>query len=137
MSLSSKKYFACLSFYVYYSIMFNIGENLKKLRKEKGLSIRRLAQKVGISHNSLSEYERNLINPTLENAIKLCKFFNVSLEYLIFGEHSKFHYNDIELLELFKEVDDLKDEYRSLIKKYIKKIIRHKKEKDNFIRESE
>ncbi len=116
--------------------MINIGENLKKLRKAKGLSYRRLAEQVGISHANLSEYEKNEITPSFENVLKICKFFNVPLEYLLLGEKSNFKYKDFELAELFNETDQLEDEYRTLIKSHIRKVIKLKNEKDNIIKES-
>ena len=59
--------------------MIIIGDNLKNLRKEKGLSFRKLAKQVGISHNILAVYERNESTPSLENALKICKFFMIFL----------------------------------------------------------
>lgn len=115
--------------------MLNIGENLKKLRKEKGLSFRRLAKEIDISHNNLALYEKDLAVPSLENALKICKFFNVPLEYLLLGEKSSFNYNDFELAELSSEADKLEEEYRIMIKRYIKKVINIKKEKDKLNKE--
>ncbi len=117
--------------------MINIGDNLKKLRKAKNLSFRRLAKHVGISFSNLADYERNEIIPSLENALKICKFFKVPLEYLLLGEKSNLKYSDIELVELFNEVDNLDDEYRNVIKKYIRKILYQKKEKENLFKEAE
>ena len=107
-----------------------IGKYLKKLRKESGLSYRRLAAQVGISHNNLAVYERDEFGPSLENAVKISRFFKVPVEYLLFGEKAEFRYKDIELLELFGKADDLSDEYREMVKDYIKQIIAHSEEKD-------
>ena len=103
---------------------------MKKLRKESGLSYRRLAAQVGISHNNLAVYERDEFGPSLENAVKISRFFKVPVEYLLFGEKAEFRYRDIELLELFGKSDDLSDEYREMVKDYIKQIIAHSKEKE-------
>ena len=48
-----------------------IGKNLRKLRKEKNLSLRDLEKEVGISHNTLGTYERDTAQPTIENYFKL------------------------------------------------------------------
>ena len=117
--------------------MFNIGENLKKLRKEKGLSFRRLAKEVGISHPNLAIYEKNEAMPSFENAFKICNYFDVPLEYLLIGDKSKLTYNDFELIEIFHEVDKLEEEYRSMIKKYIRKVINLKKGKNSLNKELE
>ncbi len=117
--------------------MINIGDNLKTLRKVKGLSFRKLAVQVRISHTNLADYEKNKITPSLENALKLCKFYHVPVEYLIIGDKSKLTYNDFELIEIFHEVDKIEDDYRNLIKKYIRKILRNRKVKKNLIKETE
>ncbi len=116
--------------------MLSIGENLKKLRKEKGLSYRKLAKEVDISHTNLVVYESNQTMPSLENAIKLCKFFNVPLEYLIMGEKSDFQYHDLELVQLFKEVDGMNEEDRSMVKGFIHKLIKNRQEREQLRKES-
>ena len=63
--------------------MHEIGKNLKELRNKKGLSIRALAELIGISRNTLSSYERYDIVPTVLNAVKICEFFGVPVEYLV------------------------------------------------------
>ena len=50
---------------------------------------------------------RNLATIVLENAIKICTFFNVPLEYLILGDKANAKYNDFELFKLFTEADNL------------------------------
>ena len=85
---------------------------------------------MGISHNNLAVYERDEFGPSLENAVKICRFFKVPLEYLLFGEKAEFRYRDIELLELFGKADELSDEYREMVKDYIKQIIAHSEEKE-------
>ncbi len=116
--------------------MTTIGENLKKLRKEKVLSYRRLSKEVGISHTNLLLYEKNQAMPSLKNAIKLCKFFNVPLEYLLMGEKSDFQYHDLELLQLFKEVDGMNEEDRSMVKGFIRKLIKNRQEREQLHKES-
>ena len=66
--------------------MIPIGDKLKDLRKKKGLSLRAVGKEIGISFNTLSAYERNIVQPTLENCYKMAKFFEVPIEYFIFGE---------------------------------------------------
>jgi len=114
-----------------------IGDNLRKLRKVKGLSLRQLQKELGISHNTLGSYERNTIQPTIENCFKLCKYFEVPIEYLILGEDCKQNYNDIELIELFNKVDRMDKEDRETIKKYVQKYIKSKEELDKLRGEAE
>ena len=113
-----------------------IGENIQKLRKSKGLSLRKLSAEIGISHNNLASYERDAIVPSLENAVKISQYFNVPLEYLFMGEKADFKYHDLELADLFGTVDRMETKYRRMVKNYIKKVIKHLSDEDNLYRES-
>jgi len=115
----------------------DIAKNLKRLRESQDLSFRRLAEKVDISHNNLSLYEKKEMNISLENAIKICKYFNVPIEYLILGDKVDFKYHDLELLELFNQVDSLDNDYRRMIKRYIKKVVKNANEKQLLDEESD
>ncbi|KKL92559.1 hypothetical protein LCGC14_1883480 [marine sediment metagenome] len=114
-----------------------IGENLRKLRNNKGLSLRELQKKVGISYITLGSYERDAIKPTIYNCYKLCKYFEVPLEYLFLGEDSLKDFHDVDLLLLFNKVDRLENEGRTTIKKYIIKYLQSKKELDQIKKEAE
>ena len=119
--------------------MNKIGNNFKILRNESGFSIRQLSEKIGISHNTLAAYERNVVVPTVPNAMKICKFFKVPVEYLVYGEITvKQEFQDNELLALAKEIDELKDDGTSLLaKKYLRKLIDNFNEKKKLIDEVE
>jgi transcriptional regulator with XRE-family HTH domain len=113
-----------------------IGENIQKLRKAKGLSLRKLSAEIGISHNNLASYERDAIVPSLENAVKVSQYFNVPVEYLFMGEKAEFKYRDLELADLFGEVDRMEAKYRRMVKSYVKRVIKHKREEENLVEES-
>lgn len=55
---------------------------IQELRKQKGLSQRELAKKIGVSFQSISFYERGERTPKLETWIKLANFFNVPVSYI-------------------------------------------------------
>ena len=84
---------------------------------------------MGISHNNLAVYERDEFGPSLENAVKIARFFKVPVEYLLFGEKAEFRYHDIDLVDLFGKIDELPAEYREMVKDYIKQILAHAQEK--------
>ncbi|MBI6006757.1 helix-turn-helix transcriptional regulator [Clostridium perfringens] len=78
--------------------------NLKTLRKLNLLSQAELSKLLGISRSSLSFYESGESEPTLNVLIKISKFFNVSLDYLIFKKiDSKFLANLISYDSLKKQ----------------------------------
>ncbi len=117
--------------------MIPIGKILKELRSHKGISLRRMGKEVGISFNTLNAYERNAIHPTLESCYKMSRFFDVPMEYFIFGDKLTQEYRDVELKALFQEVDGLKSADRKVIKSYVKKFLRTKKQLAELIAQAE
>lgn len=56
--------------------------NIRKLRKEQGLTLKRLSELTGLAPSLISQYENEERNPKIENWQKLADFFEVSIEYL-------------------------------------------------------
>ncbi len=109
--------------------MKEISKNIKELRNKSGLSLRALAEKVGISHNTLATYERNDVVPTVTNAIKICEYFKVPVEYLLYGKKTTTDFNDSELLNLFKEIDEYEESDRKVTKNILRKLIKNIRER--------
>lgn len=63
-----------------------LSDRLSALRKEKGLTLRELAEQVGITAAALSSYEKGQKEPSLGYAKKLAQYYGVSLDYLCGGE---------------------------------------------------
>ena len=59
------------------------GENLKKIRILKKLSQEDLAQKVGVSRQSVSKWETADAYPTMNNLLELCKIFHCKINDLV------------------------------------------------------
>lgn len=59
------------------------GERLRELRCEKGLTQKQLAEKLNISQNSLSKYERESLDLSTELIVRICRYFQVSADYLL------------------------------------------------------
>jgi len=60
-----------------------MNEKLKLLRKEKGVSQKVVAKALGITLSAYSNYEQGIREPSNDILIKLCKYFNVSSDYLL------------------------------------------------------
>jgi len=60
-----------------------IGERLKQLRKNKGITQRELADIIGVRKSVISLYETNKNDPSDPIKITLAKYFNISLDYLV------------------------------------------------------
>ena len=56
--------------------------NIRKLRKERGLTLKRLSELTGLAPSLISRYENGDRHPKIENWKKLADFFGVSVEYL-------------------------------------------------------
>ncbi len=117
--------------------MIPIGKILKSLRAQKDISLRRMGKEVGISFNTLNAYERNVIHPTLESCYKMSRFFDVPMEYFIFGDKLTQEFRDAELRALTQEADRLKSEDRKVIKSYIKKFLKAKRQMDDLVAQAE
>lgn len=63
-------------------IRYTFEERLKELRAEKGVGQIELAQAINVSKGIISLWENGLREPKLSNLISLCKYFEVSLDYL-------------------------------------------------------
>lgn len=61
----------------------NLSSNLKKIRKENNLSQEDLAEKLGVSRQSVSKWESNQAYPEMDKVIQLCKMFNLNIDELL------------------------------------------------------
>jgi putative transcriptional regulator len=59
---------------------------LKTLRKEKGWSQQDLAEKLGVSRQSVIAIEKEKFDPSLDLAFKIARLFSAPLETLFFPE---------------------------------------------------
>lgn len=66
-----------------------IGKFISKCRKEKDMTQENLAEKMNVSINAVSKWERGISFPDVSLYKKLCNELGISLEELINGEKSK------------------------------------------------
>lgn len=60
-----------------------IGENIKRLRKEKNITQERLAEQLNISSQAISKWERSETYPDISMLIPIASFFDVSTDELL------------------------------------------------------
>lgn len=58
------------------------GDNIKRLRKNKGLKQREIAELLGVKRNTYSDWENAKTEPSFENLVKLADLLDVSLDWL-------------------------------------------------------
>lgn len=77
--------------------------NIKKIRENKKLSIRKLSQLTGISRTYLNDLENNRkFNPTLDTLYKISSVLDVNIKKLFYTELDI----DILKLEMYKKIDE-------------------------------
>lgn len=86
------------------------GDNLRSLRKAKKISQEELAERVGVSRQSVSKWECGDAYPEMDNILKLCNIFHCKISNLV----------NEELVDL----DSLDEEIKM-------KAVKFKKEKQN------
>ena len=59
------------------------GDNLRNLRKSKKMSQEKLAEKIGVSRQSVSKWETGEAYPEMNNILILCKIFGCGINELV------------------------------------------------------
>lgn len=83
-----------------------IGETIKNVRRKKGLKLRELSERTGISISFLSDIENGRSNPSVKRLKSIAKGLETTLKYLLEGEGSIHDYDQDELKQLVLEVSD-------------------------------
>ena len=82
------------------------GENLKNIRKQKNISQEELAEKLGVSRQSISKWETGENFPSMNNIMCLCDIFKCKINDLV-------HEN-------FTDIDSLDSEIKESVVKFKK-----------------
>ena len=82
----------------------NLGNNLFEARKKSGLSQDKVAEKLGITRQTISKWETNETTPDIYQAKKLAKLYNLSLDELI-----EFDCDLKEIEEVIKNTNEEKE----------------------------
>lgn len=65
--------------------MEQIADRILILRSEGNMTQAELAKKIGVAPVTISKWELELSKPKSESSMRICKLFNVSLEWLNYG----------------------------------------------------
>ena len=90
--------------------------NLKILRQERGISQQRLADAIGVSQQSINQYENHSVEPDISILSRLADHFNTSIDFIVGHtdirrriEHTDvFHLNqfETEVITRFRSLDE-------------------------------
>lgn len=88
-----------------------LNERIKELRVAHGLSQVELAEKIGISKQSVSNWENDNIQPSIEMLIKIARTFSVSTDYLLGEDERTFlevsHLSQKQISHIQQIIDDI------------------------------
>ncbi len=87
-------------------------KRIKKLRNNKNLSMDALAEALNTKKSTISMWENNGVIPREEMLIKLSKFFNVSIDYLLGNEDMEGKTPDSKKLQYIQRNLEKMDEER-------------------------
>lgn len=90
-----------------------LGPRIKKLRTNKKLTQKELADYIKVTHVSISGYESGNRHPDTETLQRLADFFGVSTDYLL-GRSDTPNMSEQEELEAFANDPELKRWYKEL-----------------------
>ena len=58
----------------------NFAENLRKLRRERGFTQEQLAEKMGVSFQTVSRWETGVVYPDIELIPEIADLFEIRIE---------------------------------------------------------
>ena len=90
-----------------------LGDNLKQIRKSKKISQEELADKLGVSRQSVSKWETGENYPTMQNIVCLCDIFRCKMNDLV---HESFEDIDFMDKEIKMSVVKLNEEEQKRMK---------------------
>ena len=84
--------------------IYKFNDQIKELRKSKGMSQRDLAKKIGVTNRAISKWENGLSLPSMKNIIKLADVLGTDCNpCMMFKEQKEFEKKGMESLkELYK-----------------------------------
>ena len=82
-----------------------LGQRIKRLRKESKLTQKELGAQVGVSFNMLNKYEGGFNCPPADLLVKLAQALGVSVDYLLTGKKLDLPVSDTRILEKIRLVE--------------------------------
>lgn len=117
----------------------SFSDRLFKLRLNKRLTQKALADMAGLSKNHLGRYERGLSEPSYDSLVRLAEVLGVTSDYLINGsteDAAKADFEDMELLSMFKEVEQMDQSRKNMVKEFLSAMINQEKIREMAVRKS-
>lgn len=89
-----------------------LNENIRQLRLARNLSQVDLANALGVTKQSVSNWENNNIQPSIDMLVRLAEFFSVSTDSMLGLNHRKYleisELTDFQLAHISAIIDDIR-----------------------------
>lgn len=99
-----------------------ISESLQELMQNKGLNNKDLSVKIGVDDSIIGDTINLKSVPKIETIIKICKYFNCSIDFLLGRTDTYKPFSDKERLEFKEIINKLKDLNKTNISRISKAI---------------
>lgn len=67
---------------------YKFGEKIRSVRERKGITMKEVAEKCGVTESLISQIERNKVSPAIETLLSIVDVMDIDIEYL-FGDFKK------------------------------------------------
>jgi transcriptional regulator with XRE-family HTH domain len=61
---------------------YKFGEKIREVRERRGIILREVAEKAGLSESLISQIERNKVSPAIDTLLKIVDILDIDLDYL-------------------------------------------------------
>jgi len=92
-----------------------VGDRIRRIRKENGLSQREFGRRFGVSQNMVSLYEKGKSRASVDFYIRVAKFGGKSIEWLLTGRSD----NTIETLREMRSLHEEMNKHLSMVRRLI------------------
>lgn len=97
-----------------------MNNRLKEVRKRLGLTQQELADKLGVTLNSVGYWERGVNNITARVVNQICTLFNVNKEWFVNGTGEMFKVTNQEVIDnLNQRLDGLSEAEIEFLRKWL------------------
>ena len=111
-----------------------IGNNIKELRKSKGVTQQQIADLINMHRSNYSKVENGQREISISALNKIAKYFNVSIDDIINNNEvpEEINVENKPLLEKVKLIEELEEDEQNMVFKFIDSLLTKKKFKDFF-----
>jgi len=80
-------------------IKYRFGEKMRQIRDRRGLTMKKVAEKAGVSESLISQIERNKVSPSIDTLLTISEILEIDFEYLFSDFHKEKKVNIIHAHE--------------------------------------